>query len=101
MIFKNNELEEAVTLYVGWGKNIHPSIDENLLIQKYGKDLGSKYLAKIRTLKHDFYKTDAFDKANNTTEMGRMAIAQFRKLHPEIGLKIAELFAWCYTFDNK
>lgn len=50
-------------------------------------------------LESDFYLSDANMKASNLAEMSELAKAQFRRLHPDVPEEIANIFAWCYTFD--
>ena len=55
----------------------------------------------IKNLQSDFNLSDAHLRSSDLAEMGRLAKAQFQQLHPHVSEEIANMLAWCYTFDWK
>ncbi len=92
-------LVEAVLLWTGKGTEIMPSRDDTLLARRYGIDLANKLLSVIKPLESDFYSSNAMDRAQDLSEMAKLAVQDFQRKHPEAPGEIAEAFAWCYTFD--
>ena len=94
-------LTEAVVLWTGWGNNPTPKRDNLALTKRFGPEASSRLLPIVKSIEKEFYKSEAWKVAKDLTEMSRMAIADFKKNHPEIPDAILQAFAWCYTFDYK
>lgn len=95
------QLTEAVLLWTGWKREAWPRFDDASVVSRFGPELAAKLLSVIRTLKDDFYSSDASLVAADLQEMGKMATEEFKIKHPEISEEIVKAFAWCYTFDNR
>ena len=70
-------------------------------MERFGEKDTAKLLPLIRTLKEDFYASDAHVVAASLQEMGNMASEDFKRKHPGVAEDIVKAFAWCYTFDFK
>jgi hypothetical protein len=92
---------EAVLLWTGWGREIMPRRDEGALERHFGTKTASDLLPLLKHVEDEFYATDANYRAATLPEMGKMAIADFKRKHPDAPDDIAEALAWCYTFDFK
>lgn len=93
-------ISEAIIVWTGWGTHPIPVRDESLLVERFGEQ-AVDLLPVIKALEDDFYASDARHTAADTREMGEVASAQFRKLHPELTGDATRALAWCYTFDYK
>lgn len=94
-------LVEAVLAWTGWGREVRPLRDDNLLIKLYGAEVTAKLLPVIKSLEDEFYASDARFVASNLSEMHEIASTQFVGKHPGIANEIVRALAWCYTFDFK
>jgi len=94
------QLIEAVLLWAGWGYS-WPDRDESRVVQRFGPEIAVQLLATIRFLEDEFYKSNANFASANLKEMGNTAIKQFKEKHPGVADEIADVLAWCYTFDYK
>ena len=61
--------------------------------------MATRLLPLIKALEDDFYRSGASLAADSLSEMTTLAIADFKRIHPELPDEIAKAFAWCYTFD--
>jgi len=93
------ELIEAVRLWTGWGNSIMPLRDDKALEIHFGKDVAAEILSLIKSLKKDYYSSDAQFVAANLQEMEKLASLNFKRKHPSVAEEIVKVFAWCYTFD--
>lgn len=99
--FDSSELIDAVRIWSGWGQYSWPHRDDSRLRSKLGDAKAESLLPIIKKLREDFYGSDAYLKAIDLAEMGKLAKARFQQLHPNVPEDIASVFAWCYTFDNR
>ncbi len=76
-----------------------PSQSDQRLLDRFGEDVAAKLLPLIKSLKDDFYSSNAQFVAANMLEMERLASEQFKRKHPTAPDEIVKAFAWCYTFD--
>jgi hypothetical protein len=72
---------------------------DQTLTERFGAEVAGKLLPVVKFLEEEFYLSDAKSTAPNLSEMGELAVRDFRRRHPEMPDKIAEALAWCYTFD--
>ncbi len=101
IIISNKQLSEAIQIWTGYKKEISPKRDDSRIYIKYGADIGSTILNKIKELENGFYSTNASKIAKNLGEMEKISIKDFRRKKPNLPLRISKAFAWCYTFDYK
>ena len=94
-------LTRAVVLWTGWGTSSRPDRQDARLVEEFGEGLGSDLVQAVHRLEDEFYRSDARFTEPELAGMGDKAVADFRRLHPELGADAAEAFAWCYTFDYK
>jgi hypothetical protein len=92
-------LSEALLVWTGWGHNPWPDNNEQRLIQRYGPVVARDLLQRLREIKNDFYKSDAWKVAPDLREVGEMAAAEFRPRHPELSEEAVRALAFCYTYD--
>jgi len=97
--FDSSELVDAVRIWSGWGQSSWPTRDDSRLRSILGTDRAERLLPTIKQLEKDFYSSDAYLNASDLAEVGKLAQAQFRLLHPSVAEEIVDIFAWCYTFD--
>lgn len=96
-----DDLTDAVQLWTGYGKEICPRRSDQLLIDKYGEQRGTRLLGILKSLEDLFYSSNAHLVAADLEEMDRLAVADFKNKQPSIPDAVAQVFAWCYTFDYK
>ena len=77
--FSSAELEESVSIWTGWGHEIAPNRDDSKLFRRFGEDVATQLLIRVKQLQKDFYRSKAF------LATGRIVTA----------------FAWCYTLDYR
>jgi hypothetical protein len=92
---------EAIVVWSGWGRDSHPSRNDDALVERFGVEFARKILPVVRELENDFYESDARFTAADLVEMARVSAEQFMKKHPEVPDRAVRAFAWCYTFDYK
>jgi hypothetical protein len=90
----------ALTVWTGWGKSKWPLRDHEAVKLRFGSET-TRLFPILVALAADFYSTNARHVAANLSEMGEMAVAEFRRKHAELPEQIGEILAWCYTFDFK
>ena len=101
MTFDPDLISRAIVVWPGSGSTPWPSRSEDRLISEFGMHLAIDLFAIVCKLRDEFYASDARDTARDLSEMGSLAAAKFRKLHPELSDDSIQAFAWCYTFDYK
>ncbi len=94
-------LSDAVVCWTGRDRKPWPSRDDDAVVERFGQDIALDLLPAIKSLKGDFYASDARHRARTLAEMGEQAAADFRLLHPEIAEDAVQALTWCYTFDFK
>lgn len=94
-------LNEAILAWTGFETTPFPLREESALNGRFTANEVANLLPLIKSLEEDFYKSKAHLTAVDLQEMGSIAAADFKKLYPQLRYKIAEAFAWCYTFDYK
>lgn len=94
-------LVDAVRIWAGWGIMPAPNRSEARLKSRYGEGRGAELLLLIKSLEADFYSSTAHLAAKDLKEMATVSFAEFRGRHPEMPPEVAEVFAWCYTFDYR
>lgn len=92
---------DAIVIWSGWGRASHPSRDEELLADRFGRKVATELMLFIRELEDDFYSSDARYTAADLAKMASMSAEQFMKKHPDLPAEAARALAWCYTFDSK
>ena len=97
----SSEISEALIVWTGWGDSNRPIRDELRLVDRYGEDRARELIAILRRLEDEFYESDARFTVADLAEMGDMAAARFRDLHPELTRDAIESLAWCYSYDFK
>ena len=97
----DSQLIEAARLWTGRGTRPCPVRDDSALVDRFGVEQAAALKSKLKSLEDEFYESNARIVAANLGEMGQMAMAEFRTRHPEVPEEIAEVFAWCYTFDYR
>lgn len=95
-----SRLIKAMRVWSGWG-GIAPSRDDSRLIQQLGPHEAGELLPLIRQFESDFYASDARFVAANMEEMVQLSKKHFMTMHPELDHEVAEILAWCYSFDFK
>jgi hypothetical protein len=93
-------VSDAIVVWTGRGERSWPSRDEQRVVDRFG-ELASDLIPVLHRLEGEFYESDAHLTAVDLVEMGKLAVARFRSLHPELTDEAVEALAWCYTFDNK
>ncbi len=94
-------LSEAVVVWTGYAVSPHPTREDAALESVFPSEQAAKLARIVKQLEADFYKSPAQATASNLSEMSRIARSDFRRTHPELPELIADVFAWCYTFDHK
>lgn len=94
-------VEEAIIEWTGYGVEAYPQREDARVEARFGKERAAELMSLVRRLDDDFYKSNASDIAADVAEMEQMALADFRRLHPELSSRAAKALAWCYTFDFK
>jgi hypothetical protein len=98
----DDELIEAVNTWTGYGSNFMPSLNGIAeMNKKYGAHKAAEIIPYIIFLEKIFYQSNAKYDANSPSELIKLSIKDFVDKMPEIPIKVAEAFAWCYSFDNK
>ena len=67
----------------------------------FGAQAAAELLPIVSGLHDDFFASDARDRAANLQEMGDLAIADFRRQHPEITDEALQVLANHYAFAFK
>jgi hypothetical protein len=97
----NSLLVEAVVIWTGKNNSIFPCRDDAAVQKAFGVDVAPLLISKLVQLKSDFYRSDACYIADGLINIGEKATLDFRERHPELDSEISEVFAWCYTYDNR
>ena len=85
----------------GHGTRMYPSADERRVVARFGGALASDLLPVVRCLERCFWQSDANLVANGIQEMGRLAIADFRRRYPRVPTNALDAFSSSYTFNNR
>lgn len=94
-------LVEGLRLWVGYGSSAFPNRNDTRIIEKYGEYSGGEILRCIKSLEDDFYSCNAHMIAGDLHEMSELTVLAFHEKHPALHDEIANIFAWCYTYDYK
>jgi hypothetical protein len=94
-------LESAVLEWTGYGKSTFPKRESSALDGLISSNEKQTILSVIEALEEDFYRSDAHLTAPSLEAMGENSAHEFQKKYPDLPDKIAQAFAWCYTFDYK
>ena len=94
-------LSKAVLVWTGYADASHPTREDAALESVFPSEQAAKLAGIVKRLEADFYRSSAHATASNLSEMSRIARSDFRRMHPELPELIADVFAWCYTFDYK
>jgi hypothetical protein len=95
------ELSDAIIVWTGFDEYAWPQRSAERLAGRFGAEAADALVPQIVELEDEFYASDARHVAGDLAEMGAMASARFRELHPEITECAIQALAWCYTFDYK
>jgi hypothetical protein len=96
---ESSQLTEAVLVWTGYGRDKTPRRRADLLLaEHFGPELAARLLPLIKSLKDDFYLSDA-RQAGDLEEVGNLAAEYFRMKHPGIAEEVVKAFTWCYTWD--
>jgi hypothetical protein len=91
----------ALRLWTALGTAPYPQRDDARLHTEYGASAAGEILKLLKQLESDFYKSNAWQIAPSLAEMAAHAKGDFCRLHPELPQEVAEVLAWCYTWDYK
>lgn len=94
-------LSEAIVVWTGWGRAAWPIRDDEEVVATFGVEAAVDLMPDIHRMEDEFYASDARLKIDDLTEMGVVAAARFRDLHPEISDSAVAALTWCYTYDFK
>jgi hypothetical protein len=94
-------LEKAVKLWAGYENAGFPVREASALASALSEKEVNDLMPLITKLEDDFYQSKAYLIAPSLDAAGTMAARDFKKMHPELPDGIAQVFAWCYTFDYK
>jgi hypothetical protein len=95
------KLVDAARIWTGRGQSVAPNRDDSRLRLRLGNAEAERLLPLLKELEKDFYSSDAYLRASDVSEMGKLAKADFMRLHPDVAQEITDAFAWCYTFDYR
>lgn len=98
---ESQKLLDAVRTWTGHGQSSWPSRDDVRVQHKFGDANAAKLLPIIKNLERDFYSSNAQTQASDLAAMEQRAKAHFIRLHPDLPEEIADIFAWCLSFDFK
>ena len=97
--FDSPDLIAAIRIWSGWGQSSWPIRSDSRLTAKLEIAVAERFLPAIKRLEKDFNSSNAYLKGTDLAEVGQLAEAEFRAMHPEVAEEIAKILAWCYTFD--
>ena len=92
-------LSEAIVVWIGRVGYLDGG--ESALIDRFGRDMAIKLVPRIRTLKDEFFSSDAAHTVAGLREMAEVAASQFRLKHPEIWEEAIRQLANAYAFAWK
>jgi hypothetical protein len=90
-------LSDAVVKWTGWGVSSAPTRDDDY-VERIG---GMALVQRVKELETDFYQSTARHVVADIGEAARVAAAEFRGRHPDVGEDAVDALAWCYSYDFK
>jgi hypothetical protein len=96
----SEELSRAIVVWSGWADATVPIRDDARLAETFG-DKADRLSEQIREAENQFYASDARDRTPDLDEMGRRAVADFRRKRTDLSDDAVDALAWCYTYDYK
>ncbi len=97
----NSDLVRAAAVWVGYGSRPYPWRDDQAVRETFEPNLAEELLVQLKLAEQDFYRSDAWARAKELSELGSLACADFARLRPEAPQGLSEVLAWCYTYDYK
>lgn len=95
------KLEKAVVVWTGYESEMCPTREDCSVVDAFSKEEAALLLQEIKVLEDEFYKSDAHITAANHAQMRDQAVADFKRMYPNLPEKISAAFGWCYSFDHR
>lgn len=95
---KNDELNQAISLYLGKGVSPYPKEDSAPVLNKFGKKRGQELVIEIEFLLGELKNIEPDWPKHSLGSGTEWAIAKLREGHPQINSKGAAALDWVYSW---
>jgi hypothetical protein len=96
-----NDLSEAVVLFIGFRSYPMPFSDPARVIQKFGAVRGAELATEVESLLVEQRKIPVDWSRHSLTSAGDMARDYMRARHPELSDEALTALRWKFTYDWK
>jgi hypothetical protein len=97
----NDEVSQAVVLFLGFGVASSPRHDDGRLVQQFGAARGAVLEAEVRSLLREVDKINVDWSAHSLASAGKMARQHMHVMHPDLSEAALNALEWMFTFDWK
>lgn len=95
----DNELSEALVLYVGWGASRFPRMDASVVIGRFGQSRGHQLLETLGEIFRDANAIPIDWSKETLVAAGHIARSNAHQQRPELSEEALKALEWKYTFD--
>jgi len=94
-----NELSQAVVLFLGFGSAPSPRHDSDCLAKAFGTVRGAELETEVDALLTELGKINVDWSVHSLVSSGKIAADYMRAGHPDLSDAALEALAWKFTFD--
>lgn len=99
MFNNQNELRQALVLYLGYGSTPYPVADGAKVVEVYGQQMGAALISDVLKLTDEVNQIK-IDWSNVSLEVaGKIVRAEIHNRYPFLGDQALDAIAWKFTFD--
>ena len=99
MFNNQNELSQAIVVYLGYGSTSYPVADSAKIVEVYGHQKGTALITDVLKLT-DEVNQFKIDWSTVSLEMaGKMLRAEIHNRYPFLGDQALDAIVWKFTFD--
>ena len=92
-------LNEAITVYLGYGSESFPDLNRRRLADRFGDDTASKLVPILDGLLDELGAIHVDWKQHSLQSAGDMAARAMKERHPELSDAALKALDWKFTFD--
>jgi|ERR1044071_7575337 hypothetical protein len=95
------EVSAAVVTWIGRRDSPWPLHDDAGVVAQFGVDRAQSLLSAVRSWEAEFDRSNAWHSERDLGTAGKVAAAEFQRLHPEATKDAVDALAWAYMYNAR
>lgn len=91
-------VNEGIPLYLGYGVTSYPKEDASRLVQKYGTKVALEIEKEVQSLLTELEQLQPDWNKHTLVSGSKWAVAELRRIHPELDDHAADALEWVYSW---